>query len=365
MEGLVMMAVVVAGSISGSSKDEQILGSTIRLLKEHGVTHVAVASRFATVPQPGVGLITYSERFSLGTAISEYARSFENNRVILVPYQGSEIRDFGRALEVLTSIDTNATIAYAPVNQGSLPVEFPGMSAAGMLSEKLLQELQPGMTVPAAAMSVDIGLLLETQTTSQTLPGLALELFLEAQQRGDSLSESAPAVTVSGSPEALLPPNTDIAASVRKAIESIAIEDLFPSLPWSSSERESGTSAYHSLAAKFIRLGDLSSAETCLDRAEELHSSPRTLALRAVVAMERGETFGAIAKLIASLQEYEQGSKTPYTRISENVEHVNSELKQGLEALNAQDNTGALTHFVRAIREFDGFYKETGLLQRI
>jgi hypothetical protein len=81
--------------------------------------------------------------------------------------------------------------------------------------------------------------------------------------------------------------------------------------------------------------------------------------------MERGETFGAIAKLIASLQEYEQGSKTPYTRISENVEHVNSELKQGLEALNAQDNTGALTHFVRAIREFDGFYKETGLLQRI
>jgi len=365
MEGLVMMAVVVAGSMNGSSSDEQILNRTINLLRERGITHVAVASRFAVAPQPGVGLITFSERFPLGTAISEYARSFENNRVLLVSFQGSELMEFDAAVSALADDHTSAALAYAPIHQGSMPVEFPGMTPAGAMSDQLLQDLQPGMLAPSGVISVSIGLLLEAQTASQTLPGLALELFLEAQQKGESIVESGPAMTAPASAEALRPSNSDVAAAVRKAIESVAIEDLYPTLAWIVNEQESGASAYHSLAAKFIRLGDFASAESCLARAEQLHASPRTLALRAVIAMERGETFGAIAKLVASLQEYEQGSKTPSSLLSENVEHVNSELKRGLEKLNAQDNSGALQHFVRAIREFDGFYSESGLLQRV
>jgi hypothetical protein len=119
------------------------------------------------------------------------------------------------------------------------------------------------------------------------------------------------------------------------------------------------------LAALFVRYGDLNAAGDCLRISDTLEDSPRSLALKGMMAQIRGETLGAVANMVASLQQYEMRKKdnsSHYVQFAPgNTEKISTSLQAGLTALNRSDNATALECFSEAVFHFDPFFKENGL----
>ncbi len=158
----------------------------------------------------------------------------------------------------------------------------------------------------------------------------------------------------------------EAAAALRYAVLSCNIEDLFPNHAWAEHGEESASASFHSLAGMFLRLEDLETASQCLSNGDRFEDSPRSLALQGLIALRRGETLGAVAKMITSLQEYENRKRNNgshyLTFNPNNFEGINASLTAGLAALNKRDNGEAVKHFSQAIFEFDPFYRDMGLL---
>lgn len=152
------------------------------------------------------------------------------------------------------------------------------------------------------------------------------------------------------------------------AIDSFNIEELFSELSWKTHSTESAALVYHSLTAIFIRFGDLAAANQCLALSENLEDSPRYFALKGFIAEKSGEALGAVAHMVSSLQCYENRKKNDGSHLLEfqpmNVEVINTELVQGLDALHKRDNHGAYGHFLQAVANFDSFYKQFGVNTR-
>lgn len=153
---------------------------------------------------------------------------------------------------------------------------------------------------------------------------------------------------------------------LRHAINSVNIEELFPNHAWPAHGNECAAACYHTLSAHFINLGDYDSALECLGLSDQLEDSPRSLALKGLIALNRGETLQAVANMVSSLQEYEkrktnEDSEHYLTFIPKDLEKVNLDLKSGLEALNQRDNNSALNHFADAVFQFDSFFDDLGL----
>jgi tetratricopeptide (TPR) repeat protein len=160
--------------------------------------------------------------------------------------------------------------------------------------------------------------------------------------------------------------NTQKANILRHTINSLNIEELFPNHAWSVHGNECAAACYHTLSAQFIKLGDLDSALECLSLSDQLEDSPRSLALRGLIALGKGETLQAVANMVSSLQEYEKrkedAEKAHYlTFTPRDLEKINTDLQSGLDALNKRDNSAALEFFSGAVFEFDSFYEDCGL----
>ncbi len=158
----------------------------------------------------------------------------------------------------------------------------------------------------------------------------------------------------------------DRARVLKHIVNRYNIEDLFPFHAWQEHSEESAAASYHTLAALFIRFGDTESAKECLAFSDQLEDSPRSLGLKALISITKGETLGAVANLISSLQQYEfrkrnENNEHYLSFQPEDLETVNSQLNEGLQALNNQDNVEALNHFAAAVFSFDPFYIENGL----
>ncbi len=155
------------------------------------------------------------------------------------------------------------------------------------------------------------------------------------------------------------------AEMLKTVLESHNIEDIFPNHSWDAHQEESLAACYHTLAAIFIRLGDFESAEECLSQSDTFEDSPRALALKAIISKLHGETLGAVANMVSSLQQYEQRKNRDgshyLTFKPTDIEKINYRLKEGLEALNQRDNEAALSKFTEAVFDFDSFYTEMGL----
>jgi len=152
---------------------------------------------------------------------------------------------------------------------------------------------------------------------------------------------------------------------MRISIEEANVEDLFPSHPWTTHGEESLAASYHSLCALFLKLGDTQSAVECLSISDQFEDSPRSLALKGLIACVQGETLSAVANMVSSLQQYEQRKKNDGSHylsfMPKSIDSVNSNLKEGLEALNKRDNEKALICFKSAVFNFDSFYSENGI----
>jgi len=153
---------------------------------------------------------------------------------------------------------------------------------------------------------------------------------------------------------------------LKTAIDAFNIEELFPNHNWVSYSQGSAAASYHSIAALFLRFGDPESAAECLDCSERLEESPRYFALQGLIHQQKGETLGAVASFVSSLQCYEarkvDNGKHYITFKPGNLEVINSRLVDGLNALNKRDNDTAVGHFSEAVFNFDPFYEEHGVL---
>jgi hypothetical protein len=155
------------------------------------------------------------------------------------------------------------------------------------------------------------------------------------------------------------------ARSLQSAVDGMNIEELFPNHNWSTYSQESAAAAYHSLAALFLRFQDAETAAQCLSCSERLEDSPRYFALQGLIQQRQGETLGAVANFVSSLQCYEarkNNSGGHYVSFNpSDFDTIKARLAEGLEALNRRDNDRALASFSDAIFNFDSFYTEHGV----
>lgn len=155
------------------------------------------------------------------------------------------------------------------------------------------------------------------------------------------------------------------ARSLQCAVDGMNIEELFPNHNWTTFSEESAAAAYHSLAALFLRFQDADSAAQCLSCSERLEESPRYFALQGLIQHAQGETLGAVANFVSSLQCYEARKKandSHYLKFTPgDLNMIKTRLAEGLDALNKRDNAKALASFSDAVFNFDSFYAEHGV----
>lgn len=163
--------------------------------------------------------------------------------------------------------------------------------------------------------------------------------------------------------------NQERSSLLKAAIAAIVVEELSPLHAWKEFEEESLAATYHELGAQFIKLGDFDSALEILAMSDRFEDSPRSLALRGLISKMKGETLDAVANMVSSLQQYEKRKtqEEPHYLIfrPQSFDIVNEVLKDGLNALNQRDNENALSHFAKAVFEFDGFYQLHGIDKKI
>lgn len=201
--------------------------------------------------------------------------------------------------------------------------------------------------------------LLNSIQSAYSYTELVLKLMVAALMQGVDIDEE-------GSEEGSIKeiPNASRAGAMRQILETSNIEELFPELPWKENSTASAAASYQTLAAMFVRLGDNLSARECLNCSEKFDNSPRSLALKAMISKANGETLGAVADMVSSLQQYEirRANSTPATSANiKNIEVINTHLVEGLEALQNRDNETALDKFSAAVFAFDPFYEAVGL----
>lgn len=196
---------------------------------------------------------------------------------------------------------------------------------------------------------------------NESLAEISLRLFAKAISASGKITAIDHSDTTAEEKELS---NGAFARSLSFLVEHFTIEDMFPKHAWKEHSEESAAAAYHTLTAYFMRFEDYDSAGECLKLSEKFEESPRSLALRALIAFNKGETLGAVANLVSSLQQYEERKKstTHYVKFSpQDIELINDSLVSGLDALNKRDNQRALDFFAKAVFNFDAFYAQHGL----
>lgn len=246
---------------------------------------------------------------------------------------------------------------YLPISDGEEMLDFPALDISS-----LVPFLNTAEELPSLCVAFTTELFRESNRPSSCdVSEAAMKAFVTATSKGHEISRFPGAATG----PAPVAPQAALAAGLKAAIEGNNIEDLFPHHPWREHEAESAAACYHSLAALFLRLGDKASALECLGHGDRLEDSPRSLALKAIIAMDRGETLGAVANIVSSLQQYELRKKedaSHYLKFTpRDLEKINDHLTEGLAALNRRENEKALGLFARAVFSFDSFYADYGL----
>lgn len=256
---------------------------------------------------------------------------------------------------------------FIPITINGEMAEMPSFSPEG-----LIESIRRNSSWPLLGVTTSRTQLLNSSLEDATsVTEMIARAFIMAYGQGDAVEamNGSGAVASEGIASALCDlDDGEVCRVLKTAIDSFNIEELFPTLAWRDFSSESAAAAYHSLAALFIRVGDLESANQCLSHSEQLEESPRYFALKGLIARERGETLGAVANMVSSLQCYEarkRQSEEHYLSFQPaDLEDINSQLVEGLNALNRRDNETALAHFSRAVFQFDPFYIELGVRSR-
>lgn len=255
-------------------------------------------------------------------------------------------------------------MVFVSLAAGNETIELPEIESGNIVTM-----LARRVEFPLAAIAVDAETLRSQMPEKSAFANeIILRTAMRAHAHGDRVAASHAVASMSADANTrkrLSVSDKSLSQTLVTVIDNYMIEDLFPQHAWADHDKESLAACYHTLAAMFIRWGDTESALGCLQNSDALEDSPRSMALRGLIASIQGETLGAVAHFVSSLQQYEQ-RKNPdnqhYLKFTpENFDKIHERLADGLEALNSKDNKRALANFAQAIFDFDPLFKDAGL----
>lgn len=296
-------------------------------------------------------------------ALCAAADKCKSDRLLIIDASLSIAPELVEQLIAEVTAASDQSICYLPYHNNTELVDLPNMSTDGLVQLVAYQECWPLLTV-----SIPTSFLKEygskaAESCGEYLGGIVIQATnatVNIQQFSCISNIQVP--TLEG--KSLLS-ESERARLMRIIVSNCNIEELFPNYAWNEWDQESAAAAYHSLAAHFIRLGDTNSALECLGLSDHLEDSPRSLALKGLIAMKQGEQLTAVANMVSSLQQYEirkkQSDQHYLSFIPNDMAEVNRRLNLGLKALNQRDNETAASHFAEAVFDFDGFYREFGV----
>jgi hypothetical protein len=271
--------------------------------------------------------------------------------------------DLSKLVPEIENRNLNEHIIVAPALSNS------SVSATEFSPESIVAMLQSSSAWPLMSISTSRSTMTSAcSARNESVIEIMARAMITAISDGDYVRTTA-RITPLVNPETLSQlctlSNAAKARCLRAAIDGMNIEELFPKHDWRSFSEESAAASYHSLAALFLHFQDPNSAAQCLACSEKLEESPRYFALQALIQQAQGETLGAVANLVSSLQCYEARKSADgkhYLNFKpSNLEIIKTRLAEGLDALNKRDNDRALASFSDAVFSFDSFYSEHGV----
>jgi hypothetical protein len=297
-------------------------------------------------------------------AFSKATTEAASKRIIVI---GSSITLAAPTLSTFLSGINNSNLrehSFAPVASADGEIHSLSLSPTSLTATLSKQDVWPLLLLATSRSA----LLLVAQNNAESVTELLAQALIRAMADGDTIIQ-APSIQIhtdGTSARSLLSLSSDARARcLNTALDALNIEELFAEHNWESYSNEAAAASYHSLAALFLTFGDTASAIQCLNCSEMLEESPRYFALKALIQQAKGETLGAVANLVSSLQCYESrkinDGKHYLSFKPENLEVINSSLVEGLNALNKRENEDALNHFSQAVFNFDPFYAEHGV----
>ncbi|MBX7144497.1 MAG: hypothetical protein K1X79_08620 [Oligoflexia bacterium] len=296
-----------------------------------------------------------SSKYSL-TSCLEIALEKSNSDVLIMVDANTTPR--AEAIQSLAQgmNDQSIGFMYSPMQSGNETIQLGELS-----SDTMVTALSMTTSWPLALCAVRRSILKNADISGETMDESMIKMMIAALAQAESI---ATALTPSnGTPREIS--NAARARCLKALVNCSNIEELFPHHAWTSHREESAAASYHTLAALFIRYGDKQAALECLSAGDQFEDSPRSLALKGLIAVENGETLTAVANMVSSLQQYEarkkQNNKHYVHFAPSNLEKISTSLNAGLEALNKRDNESALSHFANAVFNFDPFYSQLGV----
>ncbi len=301
---------------------------------------------------------------SLPAAMAKAASIAASKRVLLVNSAlAFNLTDLSKLVPEIETRSMAEHIIVAPVSQDA-PIDLPEFSP-----ETIIASLRTYDTFPLLCVSTSRQALTAICTgSSESVAEIIAKTLISCISDGDSVRISStitPMVSSAAVVQLCTLSNGAKARCLQLAIDGMNIEELFPQHNWKAFSEESAAASYHSLAALFLRFQDPDSAAQCLACSEKLEESPRYFALQGLIQQAQGETLGAVANLVSSLQCYESRKSNDgkhYLNFKPaNLEVIKVRLAEGLDALNKRDNARALASFSDAVFSFDTFYSEHGV----
>ncbi|WKZ57323.1 MAG: hypothetical protein QY326_01275 [Bdellovibrionota bacterium] len=347
--------------LENGANEEQVL-RTLAQIQGAGIADTILIGTMRP-RQPGTVCSFIAEnKMSVASAMRQAALIAKSNMLLFVDARIDLSSQAHAALSSFLQSGSQPLFAYAALTSKAGRTSFPSTMTKSSVVEMIgSQELWP------------LAMVATTKTAMREMSDLdgsnsqeVLAQFMMRQIAQGTTIESMSVDVSMNSEESTASLNLGLssrARCLRTIVSHSNIEELFPKHPWGEYQMESAAASYHMVAASFIRYGDTTSALEALEVGDQLAPSPRSLALKGLIALARGEVLGAVANMVSSLQQYElRRDGANYPSISpENMEGINSKLRAGLEALHERNNDKALEHFAEAVFTFDPFYKDCGI----
>jgi len=266
--------------------------------------------------------------------------------------------DIIAAISLLTA-KPNLSFLYSPTPASNL--------THASTIEKITTTLNTSCAFPFGGVSFPLAALDDLPNDANQNIRL-ISLFLFCRTLNQRISHSLIPHTIPNKESEYILSDFERAATMKELLRISNIEEIFQSAGWGiiSEISDKAADCYRQLATFFLRMGDCEGALECVDLSESLSESPRSSALRGIIAATKGDSLTAVANLVSSLQQYEELASIqnePTRRLSEEVEvAVTNKMKRGLKALNQRDNLKAFDFFASAISKYDDFFTQPDVL---
>ncbi len=349
--------------IIDESGTQAAVADTIQLLNDvKAFADILVASTRQAPENLSIGMWITAD--SITSALTQAASIAASKRVLVVSSTlAFSATDLSKLVPEIENRSLSEHIVVALTSQDA------SIAIPALTPETIVSALQTFDSFPFMCVSTARNTLKSTCSNSaESAAEILAATLIQSISDGDSVRISSiikPLVNSEYVQQLYTLSNAAKARCLQMATDGLNIEELFPQHNWKLFSKESAAASYHSLAALFLRFEEPEAAAQCLACSEKLEESPRYFALQGLIQQAQGETLGAVANLVSSLQCYEARKTTDgkhYLSFTpSNLEVIKNRLAEGLDALNKRDNTRALASFSDAVFSFDSFYSDHGV----